>query len=183
VVIDLQDWIVALPTVHPAGDIVARSREMADAFRAAGRPVVLVTVAGGAPGRTDQGAGPARPVGWDVLVPQINPQPTDHLVVKRTWGAFTCTDLDAHLRGAGVTQIVLAGIATSLGVESTARFAHELGYNVTIAVDAVTDVSMAAHANAVSYIFPQLGTTATSSQIIELVTAAGSAHPTEEVRP
>ncbi len=169
VVIDLQDWIVALPTVHPAAEIVARSRELADAFRSQGLPVVLVTVSGGAPGRTDQGPGQPRPLGWDVLVPEMNQQPSDHAVVKRTWGAFTGTDLDDYLRRAGVTQIVLVGIASSLGVESTARFAHELGYHVTVVVDAVTDVSMAAHTNAVTHIFPQLGETATTSEIIGLL--------------
>ena len=70
------------------------------------------------------------------LIPELNRQPGDHAVTKRTWGAFTGTDLDEYLKKLGVTQVVIAGVATSLGVESTARQAHELGFNVTLAVDA-----------------------------------------------
>ncbi len=170
VVIDLQNGIVALPTVHPAGEIVARTRELLAAFRGAGLPVVLVTVTGGAPGRVEvPGGGRDRPADWSTLVPELDQQPTDHTVVKHTWGAFTGTDLDEYLRGAGVTQIVLAGIATSLGVESTARAAHERGYNVTLAVDAMTDVNMGAHTNAVMHIFPRLGETASTQDIIGLL--------------
>ena len=64
------------------------------------RRVVLVNVDAGAPGRAEQ---PPRmtafPAGWTELIPELNPQPQDHLVTKRTWGAFTNTDLEAHLKG------------------------------------------------------------------------------------
>ena len=66
--------------------------------------------------------------------------PQDHWVTKRIWGAFTGTNLDVYLKSQGVTQIVIAGVATSMGVESTAHQAHEHGYNVTLAIDAMTDV-------------------------------------------
>jgi nicotinamidase-related amidase len=62
-------------------------------------------------------------------------------VTKRTRGAFTNPDLEEHLKALGVTQVVLAGIATSSGVESAARQAYELGFNVTLAIDAMTDGS------------------------------------------
>jgi len=171
VVIDLQQGIVALPTAHPAHEVVARSAMLIDAFRQRGLPVVLVNVGGGAPGRADQSrAAGYYPANFMQLVPELRPQPTDHLVTKRTWGAFTHTDLEAWLREQGVTQIVLAGIATSIGVESTARCAHELGFNVTLAIDAMTDMSLDAHTNSVTRIFPRLGETGTTQDILDLLT-------------
>ncbi|MGS0891407.1 cysteine hydrolase [Burkholderia stagnalis] len=175
VVIDLQKGVVALPTAHPVGDVVARSRELLDAFRGRGLPVVLVNVTGGAPGRTQQ---PPRtdpfPADWAELVPELNRQPGDHLVTKKTWGAFTHTDLDAYLKAAGVTQIVLTGVATSIGVESTARQAFALGYNVTLAVDAMTDLNPDAHVNSVERLFPRLGETGSTRDILALLDRRGA---------
>lgn len=170
VVIDLQKGIVAMPCAHPVSDVVARSVTLLDAFRQRGLPVVLVNVAGGAPGRNEQ----PRPTGdfpadFTQLVPELKQQATDHLVTKRTWGAFTNTDLDAWLREQGVTQIVLAGVATSIGVESTARFAQEAGFNITFAVDAMTDMNPDAHTNSVTRIFPRLGETGTTQEVLDLL--------------
>ncbi|WP_426700262.1 isochorismatase family protein [Rhodanobacter sp. Col0626] len=170
VVIDLQKGIVAYPTAHPTADVVAHASALADAFRQHDMPVVLVNVTGGAPGRTERPRNMGDlPADWAELVPELNRQPQDHLVTKRTWGAFSYTDLEAHLRKLGVTQIVLAGVATSVGVESTARYAHELGFNITLAVDAMTDMSADAHQNSVANIFPRLGETGTTGEIIRLL--------------
>ncbi|MGU7770630.1 isochorismatase family protein [Burkholderia sp. MR1-5-21] len=170
IVIDLQKGITALPIAHPAADVVRQATVLADAFRRRGLPVVLVNVAGGAPGRTEHGGlNVPLPDDWTDLVPELNRQPHDHVVTKRTWGAFTGTGLDAHLKAAGVTQVVLAGIATSIGVESTARQAHELGYNVTLAVDAMTDLNADAHANSIARIFPRLGETGSTQDIVALL--------------
>lgn len=170
IVIDLQKGIVALPTVHPAADVVRKASALADAFRRAGLPVVLVNVTGGAPGRVEQPPpGGQRPAGWTDLVPELNQQPQDHRVTKQTWGAFTHTDLEQHLRKLGATQIVLAGISTSIGLESTARQAFEFGFNLTFAIDAMTDLKAEAHTNSVTRIFPRLGETGTTQEIIALV--------------
>jgi nicotinamidase-related amidase len=94
VVIDLQNGIVGLPAAHPIGDVVKRAGELAEAFRRNGLPVVLVNVDGGATGRTEQARGVGGfPAGWTDLVPELNQQPGDHTVTKRTWGAFTNTGL------------------------------------------------------------------------------------------
>ncbi|MCA8220220.1 hydrolase [Burkholderia multivorans] len=175
VVIDLQKGIVALPTAHPVGGVIERTRKLLDAFRSRGLPVVLVNVAGGAPGRTQQQVRlDALPADWTELIAELDRQPGDHLVTKKTWGAFTGTDLDAYLKAAGVTQIVLAGVATSIGVESTARQAHELGYNVTLAVDAMTDLNADAHANSVERLFPRLGETGSTQDIVALLDRRGA---------
>lgn len=170
IVIDLQNGIVGLPTAHPVGPVVERSARLADAFRRHGRPVVLVNVAGAAQGRTDQAPRAWDfPPGWTDLIPELNQQPDDHLVTKRTWGAFTGTDLVEYLNGLGVTQLVIVGVATSIGVESTARQAHENGFNVTLATDAMTDLNVDAHDNSVTRIFPRLGETGTAAEIIALL--------------
>ena len=90
-------------------------------------------------------------------------------MTKRTRGPFTNTDLAAYLAKHGVTQVVLAGVATGAGVESTARHAHELGFNVTLAVDAMTDRDADVHHNSVTRIFPRLGETGTTRQILDLI--------------
>ncbi len=170
VVIDLQKGIIGLPTVHAAGEIIGRAAQLARAFRERGLPVVLVNVTGGAPGRTD--AGPpkvARPADWAELVPELEQQPSDYLVTKQRWGAFLGTDLDRYLRGVGATQIVLAGIATSIGVESTARSAYDLGYNVVLVADAMTDRDPDAHRNSVEKIFPRLGETAKTDDVLKML--------------
>ena len=170
VVIDLQKGILAMAAERPINEVVRHASTLADAFRRRELPVVLVNVTGGAPGRADQSR-PRRPFpeGFADLAPELNRQPQDHLVTKQTWGAFTGTDLAAHLKGLGVTQVVLAGVATSIGVESTARQAHELGFNVALAVDAMTDLNPDAHANSLTRIFPRLGETGATQEIIDLL--------------
>jgi nicotinamidase-related amidase len=169
-VIDLQKGIVALPGVHSLAGVVQHAGALADAFRGHRLPVVLVNVDGGAPGRTELARNIGeRPADWTEFVPELNQQPGDHTVTKRAWGAFTNTDLERYLKSQGVTQLVIAGVATSFGVESTARQAYELGFNVTLAVDAMTDRNLDAHTNSIAQIFPKLGETATTRQIIDLL--------------
>ena len=109
------------------------------------------------------------PAGWRNLAPELNAQPNDHSVVKRSWSAFARTDLEHYLKQHGVTQVVIAGIATSLGVESTARQARDLGFNVTLATDAMSDRSAEAHDHSVQFIFPRLGERGVTADIITLL--------------
>ncbi len=170
VVIDLQKGTVATPTAHPVDEVVQRAARLASAFRRHHLPVVLVNVAGRAPGRTERGRPNLTLAGdWADLVDELQAQPDDHRVTKLRWGAFHGTSLDAHLRDLGVTQIVLAGISTSIGVESTARSAYEHGYHVVLATDAMTDTDSDAHDNSVERIFPRLGETATTSEVLEML--------------
>lgn len=170
VVIDLQKGIVSASLAHPASDIVARASRLAHAFREQHQPVVLLNVSGRAPGRTD--AGPPKlpfPADWSELVPELQRQPSDHLVTKQRVGAFIGTSLDQYLRERGVTQVVLAGISTSVGVESTGRSAYDLGYNVAFVVDAMTDRNAEAHGHSVERVFPRFGETTTTEQVLALL--------------
>ncbi len=175
VVIDLQKGIVSLPTVHPAAEIVGRVARLARAFRERGLPVVLVNVSGMAPGRTDAGRPNfSFPADWTELVPELEQHPGDHLVTKQRWGAFLGTDLDDYLRQRGATQVILTGVATSIGVESTARSAYDLGYNVVLVVDAMTDRDAGSHRHSVEKIFPRLGETVATDDVLKLVSYAPS---------
>jgi nicotinamidase-related amidase len=172
VVIDLQKGIVGFPTVHPISEILDRTAQLTRAFRERSLPVVLVNVSGVAPGRTD--AGPRNftfPPDWTEFVPELEQSPNDQIVTKQRWGAFLGTSLDDYLRGRGVTQIVLTGVATSIGVESTARSAYDLGYNVALVVDAMTDMSADAHLYSIEKIFPRLGETGTTDDVLKLLPA------------
>jgi len=167
IVIDLQKGIVAIPTAHPAAEIVGRSVQLARAFRERGLPVVLVNVTAGAPGRTD--AGPHKfsfPDDWTDLVPELEQRPSDILISKQRPGAFLGTSLDETLRRRGVTQIFLTGIATSAGVESTARSARDLGYNVVLVADAMTDRDAEVHRYYVEKIFPRNGEVTTTEEVL-----------------
>jgi nicotinamidase-related amidase len=170
ITIDLQKGIVGLPGAHPIGQVIRNASKLAAAFRRVGLPVVLVNVAGAAPGRSEQPRSTREfPAGWTDLVPELNQHPNDHTVTKRTWGAFTNTGLFEHLKKQGVTQVVIGGVATSIGVESTARQAYEHGFHVALAVDAMTDMNLDAHHNSLTRIFPRLGETGTTDEIIELI--------------
>ena len=165
VLIDLQNGIVGMPTQPRSGaETLAAGMALAERFRAAGAPVVLVRVAfatdfaDAPPSNVDQPmrGRDAMPEGWSELAPGLA-QPSDIVVVKRNWGAFHGTELDLQLRRRGVKTIVLGGIATNFGVESTAREAWQHGYDVVVAEDATSSVSVELHEMAVRHILPRLG--------------------------
>jgi len=170
IIVDLQKGIVGLPFIHPIDGIVDRSRALLDAFRERGSPVVLVNVAGVAPGRTERPRhSEPFPAGWTDFIPELDRQPSDIVVTKRTWGAFASTDLENRLKALGVTQVVVTGVATGTGVESTARQAYEHGFNVTLALDAMTDARPEAHDYSIKNVFPKLGESGTVQDIIDLL--------------
>jgi nicotinamidase-related amidase len=170
IVIDLQAGTLGGPTAHPADQIVARAADLLAAFRQRGLLVVLANVTGTPAGRTVYGAGAREfPDAFSALVPGLDQQPSDVTVTRATWSAFAGTDLDAILTERGITQVVLAGLATSFGVESTARDAYDRGYNVALAIDAITDRSADAHAACVAGVFPALGQAGTAAEVIALL--------------
>ncbi|MEZ0092303.1 isochorismatase family protein [Streptacidiphilus sp. EB129] len=174
VVIDLQKGIVSAHTGDPVSAAVRQATHLASEFRRHGLPVVLVNVTGRAPGRTEagrSGSSAVLPSGWADLIDELDVQPTDHLITKRRRSAFHDTGLDTLLRDLGVTQIVLAGISTSAGVESTARSASDHGYHVVLATDAMTDPDAESHRHSVERVFPKLGETAGTAEVIAMIGA------------
>jgi nicotinamidase-related amidase len=165
VLIDLQRGIVARQTApHASRDVVARASQLAERFRQLDAPVILVHV-DFSPDGGDMLRQPvdapnppaARPADWAEIVPELGPREGDLTVTKRQWGAFYGTDLEMQLRRRGVRTIVLGGIATNFGVESTARDAWERGYEIVFVEDATASFAAEAHAFAFTSIFPRLG--------------------------
>lgn len=172
--VDLQKGLQGLPTVHPFEEVLANAAQLARAFRSKNLPVVIITVGGAAPGRTEavQTAG-TRPADWADPMPELDQAASDYRITKSRWGAFTDTGLAEELRRVGVTQVIVAGIATSMGVESTARHAHELGFHVTVALDASTDLDADAHRHS-TRIFAKLGETGMTGEILALLEQSNS---------
>lgn len=175
IVIDLQKGIVGREcTPYSAQAVVANSVRLLAAARRSGAQPVLVRVGGAADGadrlypEADQpmARGAALPPDWSELIPQLDRRPGDLVVLKRQWGAFYGTDLDLQLRRRGLTTLVLCGIATEFGVESTARDAYERGYEQILAADAMTGLSAVSHTNALEKIFPRLGRVRTTDRIV-----------------
>jgi nicotinamidase-related amidase len=170
IVIDLQKGLAMRVPEATFAPVVAKSRALADAFRARDMPVVLVAADGVAPGRTEQSRSLGNlPPDFAEVVDEMAPQASDIVLRKQTWGVFASTDLEARLKALGVTQVVVTGVATSAGVESTARQAYEAGFNVTIALDAVADLRPEAHAASITLIFPRLGETGSTDDILALL--------------
>jgi nicotinamidase-related amidase len=181
VVIDLQRGIVAAPAApRPASDVVAHAAALAVALRAAGGTVVLVHVTPSADSRdalhpqTDtpaRGSGPL-PGDWADIVPELGPESGDLVITKRQWGAFYGTELDLQLRRRGVDTILLAGISTNVGVESTARDAYERGYEQVFVEDAMAARGPEEHANTVRTLFPRIGRVRSTAEVLAALEAA-----------
>jgi nicotinamidase-related amidase len=166
VVIDLQKGIVGMPTEpYPANTVVANAAKLADAFRKNSMPVFLVRVTPSPDGK--DGLKPIadkpmhvnqpRPADWADIVTELGPQPGDLVITKRQWGAFFGTELDLQLRRRGINTIVLCGISTNIGVESTARFAYEYSYHQIFAEDATAARSKEEHEHATKTTFVRIG--------------------------
>ena len=174
VLIDLQHGIVSMPLAPRSGkEVVETAKALAARFRAAGAPVFLVHVgwaADGAdrPSRNVDKPSPVPPGGlppeWMEFVSGLE-ETGDIRIHKRQWGAFTGTPLDLHLRRRGISTIVLAGIATNFGVESTARHAWELGYDLLIVENATTSRSAELHEFAIANILPQIARLRSSKEL------------------
>jgi len=152
IVIDLQEGLVKLPTIHPLHDIAKSAGLLAHAFRDAGLPVILVTVEG---------------LGSTELLPELDRQDKDHVVTKLHRSAFQDdTGLAGHLRARGITEVVVIGVATSRGVEATVVDARKHGFQVAVATDALTDLTQDAHDKGLNEILRSLGRDGTVAEII-----------------
>ena len=176
IVIDLQKGIAGYSFLRPLEEVAERTRVLLDAFREARLPVVLVNVTARPPGRTEQG--PRGNInltdGWADLLPELEQQPDDMVVTKQSWGAFATTDLESQLGARGVTQVVVTGVVTSVGVEATARQAYEQGFHVTLALDAMTDFREDAQDYSVRNVFPRLGETGSAQEIVAMLAKRGA---------
>jgi nicotinamidase-related amidase len=175
VVIDLQKGIVSRETQpYAAATVVANAAQLLKMFHEDAMPAFLVRVMP-SPDMKDQlhpaadmawSGGGAMPSDWSEIVPELAPAPSDFIITKRQWGAFYGTELDLELRRRKIECIVLCGISTDIGVESTARFAYEYGYNQIFAEDAMAAMTKEEHENSVQRIFPRIGLVRKTEEII-----------------
>lgn len=175
VLIDLQGGILPFARGPYNGqEVLAASASLARRFRAAGAPVVLVRIgfSDGMPELLRQPTdapppvGNSLPEGWWEQPAELEAAPSDIQIVKRHWSAFYGTELDLQLRRRGIATVVLGGIATNFGVESTARAGWELGYAMVLAEDAMSAPSPEMHAFAIERIFPRLGRVRKSGEVL-----------------
>lgn len=180
VVIDVQKGIVPLDRKlepNTASQVIANVSQLVKKFRNAGMPVFLVHVTS-IDGKdtlrpiTDQqvqwGSG-QRPANWTEFVEEIKPTEKDIVITKRQWGAFYGTELDLQLRRRKIETIVLCGVSTNIGVETTARDAYQSGYNQVFAVDAMAANSKDEHEATLKYIFPRIGLLRTTDEILRAI--------------
>ncbi|MDR3708872.1 MAG: hydrolase [Capsulimonadaceae bacterium] len=177
VLIDLQRGITYRDVAPRSGaEVVANAVKLTERFHELNATVVLVRVSFAGDG-ADRVHRPidaplpqgTPPDGWDQIVPELGPKSGDIVVTKRQWGAFYGTDLDLHLRRRGIETLVLGGIATSIGVESTARDAFERNYGLIAVEDAMADMSADAHAFTISHIFPRISRVRSTAQVIAAI--------------
>jgi nicotinamidase-related amidase len=176
VVIDLQKGIVSQPgRPYTAQEVISNAALLVNAFRKNSMPVFLVHV--NATNETslnvisdDAFSRPFPPSNdWTEFVPELTPTPSDIVITKRQWGAFYGTELDLQLRRRKIDTIVLCGISTDIGVESTARFAYEYGYQQIFAEDAMTSRSDERHNAAVNFIFKRIGRVRKTDDILRAI--------------
>ena len=112
-------------------EALARIADLLSVFRAAARPVIHIRHAGTAPDSA------FRPDGPGFAVQSAARERRDEVViVKRVNSAFIGTDLEARLRQARIGSLVICGATTNHCVETTARMAGNLGFDVSLARDA-----------------------------------------------
>jgi nicotinamidase-related amidase len=175
VAIDLQHGILTRQLgPHAAANVLANSVKLANAVRAKGGLVVWVRVeltailhlpadSSTAPPKDSPPPSPSA----SELSAELGIQARDVIVTKRQWGAFYGTDLEQHLRRKGIRTVIMSGIATNFGVESTARGAFDRGYELVFAEDAMTSLSAEAHAFVVGNIFPRMGRVRATNDVVK----------------
>ncbi len=177
VIIDLQKGITSIPTEpNSSKNVIENAAKLLNSARIKNMPVFLVHVSP-SPDMKDA----LRPISetsyqmsgynpsWSEFVPELNIHPSDFLITKHQWGAFYGTELDLQLRRRGIETIILCGIATNFGVESTARFAFEFGFNQIFVHDAMAARSKEEHEYPIKYIFPRLGLIRSTDDVLKIL--------------
>jgi nicotinamidase-related amidase len=169
---------------HPVQEVVTRTARLANVFRRVGSFVVFVRVDFSSDDKdalnplTDPPsplllphATSPEPEDWSAILPELGSHPLDHLITKHQWGAFFGTDLDLQLRRRKIDTIVLCGIATNIGVETTAREAYQHGYNQIFATDAMNAYSEEEHQHTCTYILPRMGCVRSTDEIVSALSS------------
>lgn len=166
-VVDLQAITLGNARTRPPQELLAEVASLIAVFRARGLPLWHVATTGIPRGTTNYSQG-AR--AWTAeqaaIAPDVAPMAGEPIVRRAAWSAFANTDLAAQLDDAGVETVVIVGLATPFGIESTARSAYDLGYSVIVPTDAVAAPDPAAHEWTLTRVIPLLGRTVTVAELI-----------------
>jgi nicotinamidase-related amidase len=176
VLIDLQQGILAMPTApHSPATVLANSLRLATALQKLGGLVILVRVEFSAEYADRPGQDVDQPMSlpsaglpddWSVLALELAALPASLVITKRQWSAFYGTELDLQLRRRGMSRVIIAGLATNFGVESTARDAWQSDYAVLIAEDACASFSDEMHQFAITRTLPRIARIRSSDEIL-----------------
>lgn len=153
--------------------VVPNVRRLAEAFRAAAAPVVYARCASLRGDGSDQTSRhraqrlvcPVWETGAEIL-DEIAPQQGDIVLTKSGSGCFTSTNLDHTLRNMGITTVVLVGMWTNSCVETTARHAGDLDYDVVIVEDACVAMTPANHEWALRYLGNNFGVVRSTDEVV-----------------
>jgi nicotinamidase-related amidase len=181
VIVDLQNFTLAMSTVPiAAADVLANAVRLADACREAGIPVVLVRVGHGAnkmphPSPAIDAGFPGFKMGEPAkeIAPPLGPRSGDIIVDKYNWGAFHGTNLDSHLRRRNIRTLIMTGLVTNIGVDTTMREAQAHGYDQVLVSDAVAAMSLEEHDYTLKYVAPRLSRVRTTEQVLAAIGSAG----------
>lgn len=177
VVIDLQKGIASMGRAlapYSYDIVIKNAASLADSFRKNNMQVFLVHVVVSEKDRLNVMAdddpwssrGPPAP-DWADFVPELGRKESDVVITKKQWGAFYGTELELQLRRRGIKTIVLCGISTTHGVESTARFAYEYGFQQVFAEDAMSAMSNEMHNGSVNFVFKRIGRVRKTQEILD----------------
>jgi nicotinamidase-related amidase len=174
ILIDLQNSVIGLPVVHPIDEILDNANKLIAAFREKNLPIIIVNVkpkdAAWIKSRKEVKMPPhSDDENLYKITDRLGTSSDDIFITKHTWNAFFETSLNDELRDRDITGIVFGGVSTSIGVEGTARAASELGYNISFAIDAITDRTKEAHERSVQFIYPRLGEIGNTQEIIQMM--------------
>lgn len=181
-VVDLQNFTMKMPTApYTAQEVLAANVRLADACRTKGVKVVLIRVGHGGDAappavtnqRVDQGfSGFDYPNDAFEIAPALGPKPGDLIVDKYNWGAFYGTNLDIHLRRRGIKTLIVTGLVTNIGVDTTMRHAQERGYAQILAHDACAAFSLEEHDYTLKKVAPRLALVRSTDQILAALAVA-----------
>ena len=192
VLVDITQGMLKLPIFGNDGDtVLSKAIALAEAFRAHDALVVLTANAGRPGGPAVQGKGvglvgapmpierdmsvvmsAAGQPGFGELPSELGPKPTDHFIRKHSWGAFFATDLDLQLRRIGVKTLVIGGIASNFGAETTAREAKAHGYNVVFVTDVMRALTAEEHEHCLRFTFPMIGQVRTAKDVLDAISGS-----------
>lgn len=180
VLVDFQNFTKVMKTVPLNGEqCLANGVRLADACRAKNIPVVLIRVGHDA----NKTPHPNLPVDYSFsgfeyppnpmeICAELGPKPGDIIVDKYNWGAFYQTNLDAQLRRRGIKTLIMGGLVTHIGVDTTMRHAQERNYAQILASDAVSAFELSQHEHVIQHVAPRLSKVRTTDQILAALQAS-----------